>query len=551
MVGHNALLFVLGALISTVNGREFLAAKKVVNSASVRKEFDLVLSEVLGHGHGVIDERITKIHKTLDPLFHALPKNMRGHISAPVMRYAVRRYFSQTHGWIVKGFSPHEAEQNTSIVGNSSILQSKLPEFIRSLLENRFAHQGFSLDAVVALVATVERMAFDEVVRGIELAYNLNDLDVTKALSKEDLKEIISSYLIVEMYEGTEDKEMHLREKSWIHLRYPHWDTTILFLKDTISSDIWWRQASLSPFAEQSYSFADALRIAESVSEQFGSWSNHECREMKDMLMEMDVHDTGRVKMSDFYSYSKDGAWQFLEPSEQLRQSGALDESSTWLGPQVMIPNYINSMSNCITSAPYYSICCLNECDQVFQQLESQVRAPSATPSEIIWALENGIYAPINISALHRDRLAEIARVNQDQVPIYGRLFARWLHFVYPQECPYPHAAGVVNALTQKQWRDLVGEDLESATDDEISQHLAADFARRAPSSEAGASMWNLEESLLESSTPSDSQAWSFWSFLRLIAQVVMLGSLLSMLRPLMQMCKPDLKGKKLAAYDV
>merc|ERR1719353_1695306 len=132
---------------------------------------------------------------------------------------------------------------------------------------------------------------------------------------------------------------------------------------------------------------------------------------MKDMLMEMDVHETGRVKLSDFYGFSKDGTWQFLEPSEQLRQGGALDESSTWLGPQVMIPNYINSMSNCITSAPYFSICCLNECDQVFQQLEAAIGAPSATALQIIRALETGIDAR-NISALHYGRLDEIARVN-------------------------------------------------------------------------------------------------------------------------------------------
>merc|ERR1719473_36095 len=104
---------------------------------------------------------------------------------------------------------------------------------------------------------------------------------------------------------------------------------------------------------------------------------------MKDMLMEMDVHGTGRVKMSDFYGHNRDGAWQFRESSAQLRQGGVLDESSTWLGPQVMIANYITSMSNCATSQPYYQICCLNECDLVFQHLESHLSAPRVTASEI------------------------------------------------------------------------------------------------------------------------------------------------------------------------
>merc|ERR1719379_2962060 len=450
---------------------------------------------------------------------------------------------------MVKGFNAYEDQGNLT---EKDILQSKLPGYIRSVLEDRFAHQGFSLDAVVALAATGERMAFDEVVRGVELAFSLNDVDRYQVVSKDELTEIISSFLIVEMLEGTENKTKHIKEKKRIHRRYPHWGTTILFLKDTIGSDLFQRQGTLNPFTNnEAWSFEDAARISERISEEFGSWSNHECHEMKDMLMEMDLHGTGRVKMSDFYSYSRDGAWQFLEPSEQLREAGALDESSTWIGPQVMIPNYINAMSNCITSQPYYQICCLNECDLVFQQLESQIAAPSTTTAEVIRALENGIYAPTNISALHLERLAEIARVNNDQIPIYGRLFARWLHFVYPQECPYPHAAGVVKVMTQAQWKDLVGAEAESATDDEIAQHIESEFARQAPSPDAGASMWSLEESLMDSSTPSDSTHSPIRTLLRIAVQIGMLVGLLSFLRPLMQVLRFDVKEKKAIEYDV
>jgi len=551
MVSQSAMLVFLGALVATAGGREFLGAKRKVSSEAAKAELNGVLDEVLGQGHGLANARLSKIHKTLDPLFRALPKNRLGYVSAPVMRYAVRRYFSQTHGWIVRGFNPHEEQGNTSVVGDSDMFQTKLPGYIRSLLEDRFAQQGFSLDAVVALVATVERMAFDEVTRGVELAFYLNDIDRNRAVSTNELVEIVSSFLIVEMLEGTENKEKHQKEKKRIHRRYPHWKTTILFLQDAIGSDMFQRQASLNPFTNNEfYSFEDAARISERISEEFGAWSNHECHEMKDMLMEMDVHGTGRVKLSEFYGYSKDGAWQFLEPSEQLRQGGALDESSTWLGPQVMIANYINAMSNCITSQPYYQICCLNECDLVFQQLESHIAAPSASTSEVINALENGIYAPTNISALHRERLDEIARVNQDQIPIYGRLFARWLHFVYPQECPYPHAEGVVKPMTQREWKELVGAKAESATDDEIQQHLGSDFARRAPSPDAGVTMWSLDESLLESSTPSDLAASSVWALLRIAAQIGMLAGLLSLLRPLAQMVRSDGK-QKLVQYDV
>merc|ERR1719379_1770689 len=180
---------------------------------------------------------------------------------------------------MVKGFNVYEDQGNTS---EKEMIQSKLPGYIRSVLEDRFAHQGFSLDAVVALVATVERMAFDEVVRGVELAFQLNDIDRYQAVSRDDVTEIISSFLIVEMLEGTENKTTHIREKKRIHRRYPHWGTTILFLTDTIGSDLFQRRASLNPFtSNEVFSFEDAARISEQISEQFGSWSNHECEQMK------------------------------------------------------------------------------------------------------------------------------------------------------------------------------------------------------------------------------------------------------------------------------
>merc|ERR1719335_308041 len=183
MISQSAMLVILAAVASIANGREFLGSKRKIDSAAAKAELNGVLDEVLGQGHGLAVARLRKIHKSLDPVFRALPKNRQGYISAPVMRYAVRRYFSQSHGWIVRGFNAYEEQGNASVVGDSDMLQTKLPGYIRSLLEERYAQQGFSLDAVVALVATVERMAFDEVTRGVELAFYLNDMDPHGAVS--------------------------------------------------------------------------------------------------------------------------------------------------------------------------------------------------------------------------------------------------------------------------------------------------------------------------------------------------------------------------------
>jgi len=116
------------------------------------------------------------------------------------MRYAVRRYFSQEHAWILKGFEPHAELVNAS-ESSEDIIQGKLPTYIRSVLEEKFAHDGFALDDVVAMVAAMERLAFDEVVRAVEVSFWLNEKSVMDALSHAEMMEVLSSYLITSMFE--------------------------------------------------------------------------------------------------------------------------------------------------------------------------------------------------------------------------------------------------------------------------------------------------------------------------------------------------------------
>merc|ERR1719198_1746440 len=105
--------------------------------------------------------------------------------------------------------------------------------------------------------------------------------------------------------------------------------------------------------------------------------------------------------------------------------------------------------------------------------------------------------------------------------------------------------------MSQKQWKELVGDEAESATEDEIAQYVESEFASRAPSPDAGASMWSMDEALLESSTPSDfSQSSAIWALLRIMAQIGMLVGFLSLLRPLAKMLSSD-ANKKAVEYDV
>jgi len=290
-----------------------------------------------------------------------------------------------------------------------------------------------------------------------------------------------------------------------------------------------------NPFTDNGvYFFDDATRIGQRLSEEFASWSNHECHEIKDPLVRMDVHGTGRVKLSEFYGKSENGQWQNTEASEYLRQLGALDESSTLQGPQVIIPNYVTGMSNCITSAPYYSICCLNECDKVFQHLEAAIPASTASAADIIRVVESMPDTlsgeSTEVSAALRSRLEEVAAVHSNKVPLHGRLFAQWLHYAFPRDCPFPHLEGTVNPHTPMKFEELLGTDASTVSDEEVEQFLKSDAAGRGPSPDAGSAMWNLKEHILESSTPSDLASSPLQQLLRTLSCLALMAGLVGLL---------------------
>merc|ERR1719473_336785 len=108
----------------------------------------------------------------------------------------------------VEGFEPHADIMNVS--EQDSVLQGKIPDYIRSLLEDQFRHEGFAFEDTVAMIAAVERLAFDEVVKSVETAFRLNSHEVTAELNRQQLMDVVSSYLMTEMLEGIDDKSQHL-----------------------------------------------------------------------------------------------------------------------------------------------------------------------------------------------------------------------------------------------------------------------------------------------------------------------------------------------------
>jgi len=524
-----AFLFCLSvALLPATQGNGFLGYNPVLELARVRGEVKDMIAEALGNGHVVDNQHLNAINATISPIFDALPKNSNSRISAPGLRHVVHRYFGEALGWVVKGFEPHAANITEAQGGGGKILRSNLPGFAAAVIEKEMSHGGFALKDVVSAIVVVEQLMFNEATDAVDASYRLNQHSPSDMLGRQDMFSMLHSYMILEMLEGNaSDARQHFVDRENIQEIYPNFERTALFLEDLTGDFEFRRRFASNPFAADEYCFEDTAHIAEEFTKEFSRWSNHECIDMKEALVEMDKFGTGRVRLADFYRMSEGGAWQFLESAEYLRTLGVLDESSTVLGPQVIIPNYVTGSNNCIASTPFYSACCINECMGLMHQLESQIRAPSASASEVAQAVEHivssSMTGPRTLTASLRSKLDEVANVHGGKVPLHGRLLAQWLHYAFPRECPFPHVTGTVSSMSPFQYAAKVGEEALAASPEEMELFLSSEQAKGPLSPEAGLSMWSLQEELI--AAPEAEVTSRFRSLARAGALIVMIGS--------------------------
>jgi len=507
------LVFLMLSLSTLGEGRGFRQRSATdirMDMQAVHQELQEALRDALGNGHSVDHKQILAANATLIPMFKSLPKNENGRVGAAAMRYAVQRYFSKNHGWIIKGFESHS---NMSQVQDAAILGSKVPGYVEATLEEMLQKGGFSLPDILTVVIVIERLIFDEVARSVESAYLVNHLATESKLTRDSLLTVLESHLIVELMERHDfDEELHKEDRAEIHELYANWDHLQDFVRDVVAMEASTalQNGIRNPFSQigtDVFSFDDAVRIAQRISNEYGRWGNQECMELRSFLSDMDRGSTGRVSLGDFYHASESNdRWGFMETPDYLRELGALDESSASLGPRVIISNYAYGMSNCLSSTPYYSVCCLNECEGLLQQIELQVAKPSASPAEILGAMKSIAMTSATVSAaelpanLHT-KLEEIAAKGNGKVSLHGRLFAQWLHYAFPYECPFPHAAGTLQPRTQGD-RMAMGESL-FVKQEELAKHIEGRSAQNLDAiSEAEDDLWSWDEELMHTPEP-------------------------------------------------
>jgi len=369
---------------------------------------------------------------------------------------------------------------NTTEVHDSVILLDKVPRLVEDLLAANRRDRGLLLTEVVAMAAVLEQLILDETFELLHVAYSFNSYTTSDRVDNDALLNIMSSYLVLFEAGASVDLTDGAKHRLIMQKLEKHgggWQDVRVFIHDTVGNAHYSQKDRRNPFTPTLYSFDDAWQLAAALLSGYGAVQDGECRGMTDALGQLDPKGNGRVPLHAFYSQPPTADYQFLEAAHYLQKIGALDEASGT--PQVRIANYVQGPSNCLVHAAYFSVCCLAPCHSIMTELEGSVRAPSAPPEQLLIIVGNisspSVDAPRQLPSGLQDKLHAIAVQHGGKVPIHGRLFAQWLHFAFPQECPFPHLFENASFTTARHWQD--GKDgfrVTPAEKDRLIQERAA-----------------------------------------------------------------------------
>jgi hypothetical protein len=475
-----------GAFRGTNGG--FVAAVGHLNSNDLRAAVLEEVMNALGSGNRVTQQRLQAIEEALKPTFASMPKNEYGNLDHASARYVLHRLFVQRHAMYIKGLEPG-SETFTSNASATDVLEDRVPAFVQSLFEERLKGQGLGMHELAVLAATLEHLIHDEAVERLKIAYQAHGLSTNERHGDVVVQDVLETYMML-FIKGRNVTDMTAEQVSTdraaVERGYPGWKDTKKFAFQ-VRSAVTSSNVAESDFEGGQLTFAAASKVVEEIGERYGRWQDAECRDLKSELVKLEFAGSGRVLLKDFYGQAlTGGAWQFTESKEYLRELGALDESNSQQ-PSVIIPNYVNSLSNCLASSSMYSVCCINECEGMLGHVEREIGAPQASASrlvEVVSKLQSStVAAPRALSSELLGRLDEVATHHGGSVPLHGRLIAQWLHHAYPRECPYPHTAGSTNPMTADQWMQEKGSQSTTASKEEMQLHVQDEAALPAKSS--------------------------------------------------------------------
>merc|ERR1719512_312686 len=272
------------------------------------------------------------------------------------------------------------------------------------------------------MIAALEHLLFDSDSVLLEKIYRNRRLMTTSLLDKDQMQALLRDYMVYWIVGDDEESAAALLADPRLLVEsVPHWTSIVAMVEGSVAALEFSRQRTPEGGAgrlafEARYTFEDALKVAGSISRSFGSFWETQCQDTKASLVALDTTHTGRVRLADFYGANQDGEWRFGESEAYLRELGALDETSTWRGKQVIVSNYMQAASNCVVTRSHYLVCCMVECEEILGQVEAAVGSPVAAPDQLLQVVESiadGDDEPAHLDAAMRAQLQRVARMHE------------------------------------------------------------------------------------------------------------------------------------------
>jgi len=402
-----------------------------------------VLNDARSHvRREAVDVDVDRIERELRDMFTALPKNRRGSLDHATARYALHRYFLWRHAMYIRGLDPSQDRRGND---SSIILDDEVPTVIQSMFEERL-HDGFDLSELAIMAAALEHVVHKEAIHGLIEAFADANFSIHDKLTLDQLDIIMDTFLTT-LLGSSEDQEpatlQSVPTSAQRFMRIAQANIT----EHMLGSDVD-RSAPV-------VGFTFAVRVLAFFTEAFGSWHNLDCQAMSEELAKHEVQGSGRVRLAEFYQ----AGWRYKEAKDYLLSIGAAEEISHAGGRKdvrVIIPNYISGKANCFASTEVYQICCTDRCESLFGTLEREVAAPTARAgviADIVSRLPSPtVHAPRQLSDSLLLRLDGIAQAHGGSIPLHGRLFAQWMHYAFPRECPFPQISGQLKPMVAADW---------------------------------------------------------------------------------------------------
>jgi len=518
-------------------------SKRQVTLEEIQNSVRLALSNKLISRNSTSDAHTSfeLIEKSVSPTYQALPKNEKGGIGSSSLVYLVRSYFAKEHGWHIHGLGTHASNVTTNDMHNTSILEQMAPAIVQNLIDAQSVNHIFYLKDVIAMVATLEYLVISESARILEDIYDQEKVDSQSVIDEELLVRLLVIYSVT-FEVPTNHARIQQISKRVLNQNFKH-ELFLTPMKDIVGNFEFMR-GHQNPFSKN-YRFEDAVTMVTEYHKSYGKRQVEECTLMKEELMRRDPAGMGRVPLHSFHAESaaKSSLFKFGEGKDYLREIGALDESEA-LVPKVIIPNYVQGPWNCLARSGYYAICCLNECESIMNAVEQRFESPTVAPQPMLEFVGNLSSATVDGPRQLPDGLAkklqEIAKLHKGDVPIYGRLFAQWLHFAFPYECPYPSLQA--GNIKKEMW--MPERRVETASSEEKlaaqQEALMANQTSEGDDTDVFDILWDDMEVLHIAEERKRSNAWSSLNTVMLAVIVLSAcGSLVSVVQQMRQVIHP------------